>query len=81
VRGEQVKPTGETDYIVACDCAGLLIQTNAHEDTCPVEQERWSDPEYVAAWEAANPCAHDWLDRPESDTRECLICGLEVTGC
>jgi len=25
-------------------------------------------------------CLHDWLDRPESDTRECLICGTEVAG-
>lgn len=25
-------------------------------------------------------CPHDWLDRPESDTRECLICGTEVSG-
>jgi hypothetical protein len=23
---------------------------------------------------------HHWLDRPESDTRECLICGVEVAG-
>lgn len=23
---------------------------------------------------------HHWLDRPESDTRECLICGSEVAG-
>lgn len=23
---------------------------------------------------------HEWLDRPESDTRECLICGTEVGG-
>lgn len=22
-------------------------------------------------------CQHDWLLRPESDTRECLICGEE----
>lgn len=22
-------------------------------------------------------CRHEWLDRPESDTRECLICGDE----
>lgn len=63
-----------------CDCAGRLIETNAHQDTCPVEQERWNDSEYVVAWEAANPCDHDWLDRPESDTRECLICGAEVAG-
>lgn len=25
-------------------------------------------------------CDHHWLDRPESDTRECLICGTEVAG-
>lgn len=25
-------------------------------------------------------CDHDWLDRPESDTRECLICGAEALG-
>ncbi len=25
-------------------------------------------------------CDHEWLDRPESDTRECLICGTEVAG-
>lgn len=23
---------------------------------------------------------HHWLDRPESDTRECLICGTEAAG-
>lgn len=23
---------------------------------------------------------HHWLDRPESDTRVCLICDTEVTG-
>ncbi len=23
-------------------------------------------------------CYHEWLDRPESSTRECLICGTEV---
>lgn len=22
-------------------------------------------------------CSHEWLDRPESDTRECLVCGTE----
>ena len=25
-------------------------------------------------------CDHQWLDRPESDSRECLICGDEVFG-
>lgn len=25
-------------------------------------------------------CDHQWLDRPESDTHECLICGAEEAG-
>lgn len=25
-------------------------------------------------------CAHEWLDRPESDTFECLLCGVEGSG-
>lgn len=25
-------------------------------------------------------CDHDWLDRPESDTHECLNCGAEGNG-
>lgn len=25
-------------------------------------------------------CSHEWLDRPESDARECLVCGTEVAG-
>lgn len=25
-------------------------------------------------------CNHQWLDRPESDSRECLICGTEADG-
>lgn len=28
----------------------------------------------------AEACEHHWLDRPESDSRECLICGVEVFG-
>lgn len=28
----------------------------------------------------SDECNHDWLDRPESDARECLICGIEVAG-
>lgn len=35
-----------------CDCAGLLIETNAHEDGCATNQMRWDDPEYVAIWES-----------------------------
>lgn len=25
-------------------------------------------------------CQHEWLDRPESDTHQCLICGTERNG-
>jgi hypothetical protein len=35
-----------------CDCAGRLIETNAHEDCCPTNQARWNDPVYVAQWGA-----------------------------
>ena len=28
--------------------------------------------------EIAADCAHEWLDRPESDSRECLICGCDA---
>lgn len=30
--------------------------------------------------EFAEPCQHEWLDRPESDSRECLMCGSEAFG-
>lgn len=26
---------------------------------------------------SSDGCVHEWLDRPESDTSECLICGAE----
>lgn len=31
---------------------------------CPFDPQGWH-------------CNHEWLGRPESDTRECLICGVE----
>lgn len=32
-------------------------------------------------YDCPGPCGdHEWLNRPESDTRECLICGTEVAG-
>ena len=30
--------------------------------------------------EAEIECAHEWVARPESDSRECRICGTEVAG-
>lgn len=40
-----------------------------------------SPPQTECDDECSGLCGeHHWLDRPESDTRECLICGLEVAG-
>ncbi len=49
--------------------------THYNDDACPTCD---FDGYYRA--QDASRCAHDWLDRPESDTRECLICGTEVSG-
>lgn len=34
-----------------------------------------AEPHFVSSW--VSTCLHDWMLRPESDTRECLICGDE----
>jgi hypothetical protein len=40
-----------------------------------------SPPQTECDDECSGLCGeHHWLDRPESDTRECLICGAEVAG-
>lgn len=42
------------------------------------EQGPEGDTWQVALYEERpGPCDHQWLDRPESDTRECLVCGTE----
>lgn len=49
------------------------------EELCP----NWSGDGNVCPcdlFDLEKPCAHDWLDRPESDSRECLLCGEEVFG-
>lgn len=35
---------------------------------------------HCAEKDAGIECQHEWLDRPESDTHECLICGSEAAG-
>lgn len=42
-----------------------------YADVCSIDYR----PEY-----APHECAHLWLDRPKSDTHECLICGAEGSG-
>lgn len=58
-----------------------------HQAACPVEPcDCWMRDLAPLLNDASEPeCAdlcgeHHWLDRPESDTRECLICGTEVAG-
>jgi hypothetical protein len=51
-----------------------------HPERCPMTEH--SPPEAGCDSECPGcECGeHQWLDRPESDTRECLICGTEVAG-
>lgn len=55
--------------------------TDTQDPICPdrgIPQSEcpWSCDHGEGGWH----CSHEWLDRPESDTRECLICGAEVSG-
>ncbi|TAJ21799.1 MAG: hypothetical protein EPO65_00430 [Dehalococcoidia bacterium] len=60
-----------TDPAVACPAC--LARRDRHG--WPTDwQERMQEDD--GGWH----CAHEWLDRPESDTRECVICGTEVAG-
>ena len=36
--------------------------------------------DFPAGHSHSQGCTHSWLDRPESDTHECLICGVEGSG-
>lgn len=57
---------------------GLYTSIHAPESGCMTEH---SPPESGHDDECTEHCGeHQWLDRPESDTRECLICGIEVAG-
>lgn len=55
------------------DAQWLTTGTRVAEVVACVLREMAADVE-------ADECAHEWLDRPESDTRECLICGAEASG-
>lgn len=60
----------------ACICPpDYCLDDLADPDSCPVCQDL--DPYDPCPKE---PCPHDWLDRPESDTHECLMCGAEGSG-
>lgn len=68
------EPIGHAHHCDSCCGCGVADQhermaTVEHLRRCPICDMRFDEP-----------CDHDWLDRPESDTRECLICGAEVAG-
>lgn len=42
--------------------------------------QEWRDIRLAEKAPDVDACPHDWLLRPESDTRECLICGEERLG-
>lgn len=72
-----------------CGC-GLCCANTPTEQRGGMHQ-RMCQPHRAARGGSANPavsraqwnewqdedCEHEWLDRPESDTRQCLDCGAE----
>jgi hypothetical protein len=63
---------GRADVTVGLDFVLYETRPNFRRHTCGL-----GGP---GSAESEAECAHEWLDRPESDTRECLICGTEVAG-
>lgn len=58
------------EFTLSVNGVEYVVQPSEWEPSHPVSRaqwERWQDED----------CDHDWLDRPESDTRECLACGVE----
>lgn len=47
-----------------------VVQPSEWEPSHPVSLTQWHE------WEDED-CAHDWTERPESDTRVCELCGVE----
>ena len=61
------------------DPAPVRLREGPVPGRCPMTEH--SPPEAGCDSECTEHCGeHYWLDRPESDTRECVICGTEVAG-
>lgn len=60
-----MEQTAEMDHIACPACGGSLRFCECMDDPFAAVPDE---------------CQHDWLDRPESDTHECLICGEERSG-
>lgn len=71
------EPSVETDHAcdhdweVVWDGGGIYSATDCCRH-CGAYRTGWGCPAVYGE--------HQWLDRPESDTRECLVCGTEVAG-
>jgi hypothetical protein len=69
------------DFTLTINGVPYVIPVSAHkEESHPVSLDEWRSWGHVDEDEPEDTCAHEWLDRPESDSRECLVCGEEVFG-
>lgn len=61
-------------------CGSVTLTDGRKVPGCWIEPARGDDGDMNAGCPGCECGEHQWLDRPESDTRECLICGTEVAG-
>lgn len=61
-------------------CGSVTLTDGRKVPGCWIEPARGDDGDMNAGCPGCECGEHQWLDRPESDTRECLICGAEVAG-
>lgn len=66
----QITDDAGLDFTLTVNGAPYVIQQSEWEPSHPVSLATWH------GWQDED-CEHEWLDRPESDTRQCLICGAE----
>jgi hypothetical protein len=56
------------DFTLSVNGVPYVVQPSEWEPSHPVSRAQWE------AWEDED-CDHDWIIRPESDTRVCEFCG------
>lgn len=59
------------DFTLTINGAAYVVQPGEWEPSHPVSRAQWD------AWQDDDCGEHEWLDRPESDTRVCELCGAE----
>lgn len=75
----QAHPLDDDSDVALCpDCAGEWVKPMRQGCRRPWHHaDEWAD-NAPTELECSGLCGeHHWLDRPESDTRECLICGVD----